>query len=114
MSDGPVRCRLDIVPALLAVSGSDHEPEEYPQTRVVITADRIYAWADGPPGEGPVLVLDSRLDAIAGRNTTGWTVTLSDGREAFVKRGQGCACGSRLRGFRPFPQGLVQMAWLPQ
>ena len=109
MSEGPVVCRLDLVPAVLTVSeGSEQEGVTYAQTRTIITADRIYAWADGTAGEGPVIVLDARLDDIQGRNTTGWTVTLSDGREAFVKRGQGCACGSRLRGFRPFPQGLVQ------
>lgn len=104
-----VTCRLDLVPAVLTVFNEDGtEAESYPQTRTIITADRIYAWIDGPAGQGPVLVLDARIDDIEGRNTTGWTVTLSDGRTAFVKRGQGCACGSRLKGFRPFPGGLVQ------
>lgn len=110
MGDGPVVCRLDLVPALITVSGDENrDPVSYTTSRVVITADRMYAWVDS--SEGPTLVLDVRIDDIQGRNTTGWTVTLADGREAFVKRGQGCACGSKLRGFRPFRQGLVQGAW---
>lgn len=102
--------RLDIFPAALNVSGGATD-EEYLSARVIVTADRIYAWKDGMRGEGPVLVMDERIDDITGRNTTGWTVTLSDGREAFFRRGGGCACGSRLRGFRPFSQGTVQTKW---
>ena len=97
----PVVARIDIYPANLTLSGVVHQ-----NVRVIVTADTIYAWRDGTGGEGPVGFLDERISDFDGRNTTGWEATLHDGRVAFFQRSTGCGCGSRLRGFRPFPQGL--------
>lgn len=97
----PVLARIDIYPAGLVLDGVMHD-----NVRVIVTADTIYAWRDGTGGEGPVEFLNERISDFNGRNTTGWEVTLADERVAFFRRSTGCGCGSRLRGFRPFPQGL--------
>lgn len=108
----PVQCRLDLYPASLTLTREeDGLTEAYQDVRVIITADRIYGFRDGTGGEGPVEFMNERLASIDGRNSTGYTVTLADDRVAFMRRSTGCGCGSRLRGFRPFPQGLVQGPW---
>ncbi len=97
----PVIARLDLYPANIVIDGT-----MYPNVRVILTADEIYAFRDGLNGEGPTELLHDRMDDFEGRNTIGWTVQASSVGEVFFQRSTGCGCGSRLRGFRPFPQGL--------
>jgi hypothetical protein len=61
---------------------------------------------DGAPS--PVLHLEARLESFDGRNTTGWQAVTASGDVIYFKRSGGCLCGSQLRSFRPFPEGLVQ------
>jgi len=97
----PVVARLDLYPANLILDGV-----MYSDVRVVVTADTIYAWRDGYGGEAPVEFLNERISDFDGRNTIGWTITLHDDRAVFLQRSSGCGCGSRLRGYRPFPGGI--------
>lgn len=92
---GPAQyIRLDLVPA--RVEGVEKT------TRVVVTDAHYYFFVDTPTG--PLPEVSGVLYDIVGRNTTGWLITDEDQTTTYsVKRGAGCACGSRLRGFRPFP-----------
>ncbi len=98
----PIIARLDLYPANLTLNGV-----LYQNVRVIPTADTIYAYREGTDGEGPVEFLNERISDFDGKNTIGWTATLHDGRQVFFQRSNGCGCGSRLRGYRPFPQGLA-------
>lgn len=97
----PVIARLDLYPANMTVGGVMHM-----NVRVIATADEIYAYRDGFNGEGPVEILHDRMEDFSGKNTTGWTALASTVGEVFFQRSTGCGCGSRLRSYRPFPQGL--------
>jgi len=95
----PVVVRLDLFPATV-VRGSDREPVVTRTARLYATNDTIYVYEEA--GEQPELVLEARYEDVEGRNTTGWTFTLWDGDTLHTRRGEGCGCGSRLRGFRPW------------
>lgn len=101
----PSFLRLDVFPAVVAVpsplpsgagAGGFLDP-----TRVIITDERIYVYMDSM--NGPQAVIDETLYDFSGNNSLGWTVTSDEGTVYYVKRSSGCGCGSRLRGFRPFP-----------
>lgn len=105
----PVVIRLDLAPALTTFTPSDGESQVIGRTRVILTEDRIYVFVDGTP---PRLFYEGRIDSIEGRNTTGYQVLTASGDIVNFKRGTGCGgCGSQLRSFRPFPQGMVQGAY---
>jgi len=101
----PVVCRIDLVPAVVTFTAPDSAPESFDQARVIVTADRIYVYRDGRP---PYTWYEGRIESFEGRNTIGYQVVTADGSAIFFRRGSGCLCGSQLRSFRPFPQGLVQ------
>lgn len=101
----PVVCRLDLAPANVTFTKSDAAPETFEGARVIVTADRIYIFRDGRP---PYIWFEGRIETFDGRNTTGYQSTTASGDTVFFRRGGGCMCGSQLRSFRPFPQGLVQ------
>lgn len=105
VADGPVTCRLDLVPAAATIT-REGVSESWPLTRVIVTADRIYIFRDGRPQ--PTLDYEARIESFEGRNTIGWTVVTATGETVMFRRGGGCACGSLLRSFRPFPEGLIQ------
>lgn len=102
----PVVCRLDIAPATLVFRSVDTGTEEtIQQTRVIVTVDRVYVFRDGRP---PYEWYSARIESFEGRNTTGWQVVTAGGDILTFRRGGGCLCGSQLKSFRPFSQGLVQ------
>lgn len=104
-----VVARLDLYPARLTVVYAEDPSKNvsYLNARVIVTADRLYGFIDAPDGSGPMKAVDLKFDEFDGDNTHGWLVELSDGGVAEFSRSSGCGCGSRLRGFRPFPEGLT-------
>lgn len=90
----PDSIRLDLFPArvegLAAVA------------RVIVTDSHYYVLVDSPTGPEPAF--SGALHDLTGRNTTGYTVTdANTGEEYDFRRSTSCGCGSRLRGYRPFP-----------
>jgi hypothetical protein len=111
----PVVARIDLAPAVLDITPADFpaSPVEHMDgVRVIVSTDTVYVFKEGNPE--PSLYTEGRLDEYSGRNTTGYTATTADGRSFFFKRSSGCLCGSRIRSFRPFPQGLVQGPYATQ
>jgi hypothetical protein len=102
----PVVARLDVVPVVLTLTPADGPSRTIGKARVIVTADRVYVYVDS--SSGPAEAYSGRIDSIDGRNTTGWQVVAASGDVLFFRRGGGCLCGSQLKSFRPFPQGLVQ------
>ena len=103
--DQPVAARLNLFPARVETTDLDGNPVTYDPSRCVVTSDSVYVWMDSKSRAAePSLVFADRYEEVQGRNTTGWTLTLADGSFAHVRRSSGCGCGSRLRGFRPFPR----------
>jgi len=102
----PVVVRIDLAPATVTYTPSDGESQVVGNTRVIVTADRIYVFSDTRPI--PTSWIDQRIESIEGRNTIGYQVMTASGDIVHFKRGGGCACGSQIRSFRPFPQGMVQ------
>lgn len=106
--------RIDLFPANAVLTlkaqpqGEDSEGEDAPEpvtqnfttVRVILTDTEAYIYADTK--EGPRAVLRADLTAFEGTNRDGYTATLDGGSIQF-KRSNGCGCGSRLRGIRPFP-----------
>ena len=94
--------RLDLFPAFLQ---GDTLPDTLPGgvidgKRVIITDTYVLVFSDGPTG--PYLQHTWALNDISGRHTTGWEVTTEE-HTFRVNRSTGCGCGSRLRGFFPYP-----------
>ncbi len=89
--------RNDLFPAEVSVNGIT-----FAKTRVLIGAEDIYVFSDGP--RGPVLVFYDRLDDLDLPTVVTTQTTLT------VTPTNGCGCGSRLRGFRPFGA----LTYLPQ
>lgn len=108
----PVVCRLDLAPAVVTFTPSDGESQVYEKLRVIVTADRIYIFRDDRPS--PTLWYEGRIESFDGRNTTGYQVVTASGDVVHFRRGGGCLCGSQLRSFQPFPEGLVQGAFNTQ
>jgi hypothetical protein len=94
----PAYIRLDLFPA---------EVVDFPYTtRVVVTDTEWFFYVDSP--EGPTAGLSGELYDFEGTNTRGYTIVSPDGTRHYVRRSGGCGCGSRLRGFRPFPGVPIQ------
>jgi len=79
----------------------------FKEARVLVGEDRVWVYVGGPNGK-PVEALNRRVTAFEGRPTTGWRLVIDDDSVLQVKRSQGCACGSLLRGMTPpFPHVYV-------
>lgn len=105
----PVVCRLDLAPARVTFTPADGPSVVHEKQRVIVTADRIYIFKDARPE--PLLWYEARIETFDGRNTIGYQVTTAGGDTVHFTRGGGCLCGSQIKSFRPFPQGLVQGAY---
>jgi len=104
----PVIGRLDLVPAFLTINYPDDRlPQTIDGVRVIVTADTLYIWRENIRGGDPELLFDERLSDFGGKNTTGYWVKTDDGTVYHFRRSTGCACGGRIRSFRPFEQGFV-------
>lgn len=94
--------RLDLFPALL--SGPDLPNPQLggvlDSRRLIVTDQNVLVFSDSPTG--PELTYNWVLVDITGNGTIGWTVETED-QTFLVRRSPGCGCGSRLRGFFPYP-----------
>lgn len=102
----PVVCRLDLAPAVATLTTPDGAPQQFNRARVIVTDERVYVFVDG--NRTPVEAYSARIESVEGRNTIGYRVVTAGGDTVDFKRGGGCMCGSQLKAFRPFPEGLVQ------
>lgn len=94
--------RFNLYPLSTQVFDSDGNPQmANAATRNVVTDDEIYVYTDS--SEGPAVWFTGRLDDFSGDATNGWTVETSEGQTVKFTRTTGCGCGSRLKGFNPFP-----------
>lgn len=113
--------RFDLFPAEVSFTGPADPTTgaatavmTMPKCRVLIGEADMYVFIDGP--RGPVLVfydlVSDTPDAVTGTNVlgdlqTGFTITPSSPELTGIatvtaRPTNGCGCGSRLRGFRPF------------
>jgi hypothetical protein len=69
--------------------------------RVIVTNDTFYVFVEGE--RGPEIAMEEYISDFSGTNVTGYTVITADDSEFRVTRAKHCGCGSRLRGFFPFP-----------
>lgn len=109
MADWPLAApkyiRLDLFPA--KVEGIEQT------ARVIVTDAHFYFFVDAPGGGTPVAEVSGALYDIEGRNTIGY-ILVEDGDPDVTwnfRRATGCGCGSRLRGFRPFPGVPINSAF---
>jgi hypothetical protein len=100
----PQFMRFSLFPLEITVTKDDEVIYQHHKTRVVVTDDEIYSFIDDPQGvEKAVVGFQDRILDYEGRASTGWTVHTADGAVATFRRSGGCSCGSRLKGFDPFP-----------
>lgn len=92
--------RLDLFPAEISTLVDDEYILIDNQSRVIVTNDSFYVFVEGE--EGPMIATEQYLSDFTGKNVTGYTVTTEESTY-FIKRAGHCGCGSRLRGFFPFP-----------
>ena len=98
----PSYIRLDLFPANVSrPPRTKHDFLPTDRARVIITDRNLYVFMDS--SSGPQCVLWGVLFDATGDNRTGYTVTLDDDTVYSVSRSTNCGCGSRLRGFTPFP-----------
>ncbi len=96
--------RLDLFPA--TVERIDEESGEYTlvsteAVRAIVTNDTFYVFIDGELG--PEITMEEYISDFSGTNIIGYTVITADDSEYKITRAKHCGCGSRLRGFFPFP-----------
>lgn len=98
--------RIDLVPANAQFTSTNPDvPDQFiPNARIIVTNDYAYVFVDGP---NTVRSLVGYLTGFTGSNKEGYTAHFPDG-SLYFRRSASCACGSRLRGVRPFP--YVQFA----
>lgn len=75
--------------------------KKHHRSRAIVSEDTIYSYID--TFDGPQLDFEYRLEDFYGDNKVGFTAVTSDGYIVQLSRSQDCLCGSRLRGFDPFP-----------
>lgn len=92
--------QLDLFPA--TVSSEEH-PEPFPNgdKRVIITDAHLYVFTDGV--ENVNVLVQKPITSVTGSTLSGYEVETEDGMRYHVIRVASCGCGSRLRGFHPFP-----------
>lgn len=97
---GTVAIRSDVFPASVQFSFADNP---YPKVRAIVTADEVIVLVED--GNPPGVLYQERLDDVSGTRQT-LTATTADGTVT-IARGGGCACGSRLRSYRPFGRSVM-------
>lgn len=97
----PTAIRLNLLPAQVSVLDGQTVLKKHTRARAIVSEDAVYAYID--TFDGPQLDFEYRLEDFYGDNRTGFTAVTSDGYTVLLSRSQDCLCGSRLRGFDPFP-----------
>lgn len=92
----PEFIRLDLFPATVRVGEKTYEP-----SRAIVADESVHVYMDS--AQGPTEVYTARMDDFSGSRTVGYAVTTADDDTVSISRASGCGCGSRLRGYRPFP-----------
>lgn len=97
--------RLNLVPASVKVYEGevieDQHTDYWGTSRTFVTSDAIHVYIDNPQGGTPVEAFTNRLEDFEGNPKIGWTALTVDGQTVTIRRSEGCACGSRLKGFNP-------------
>lgn len=96
--------KLDLFPAVVTNTNlPDTDSEHYlgNGNRVIVTDTHLYVFKDG--SEAPDAYILGTHASFSGSTTPGYDVALEDGSVYHVIRAVNCGCGSRLRGFHPFP-----------
>lgn len=88
--------RLDLFPATVTVGEQVLTP-----ARAVVTDDAVHVYMDSR--NGPEDRYTARLADFDGARNIGYIAETDDGEKVHIQRASGCGCGSRLRGFKPFP-----------
>lgn len=68
--------------------------------KVFITDLTLTIWEEGP--DKPVLKYEGVYDSIEGTRKDGLSLSIDD-EMYYIVRDDHCGCGSRLRGFHPYP-----------
>ena len=89
------------------VDGSGEKHYEHYKTRTIVTDDEVFVYIDGPSGQVEVGFTDRLID-FQGNAREGWTATTEDGYTVSLSRVSSCSCGSRLKGYNPFPGVPIQ------
>lgn len=97
--------RIDLVPGNAQWTPKEGAEEQspakfFPNGRIIITSDHGFVFSDGPGH--PVRNFGGNLTGFTGSNKEGYTAHFPDGT-LYFRRSESCACGSLLRGIRPFP-----------
>lgn len=97
--------KLDLFPAVVSEAtvkdGLRRITAEGTDNRVIVTDSHLYVFRDG--SEAPDAYIVESIDTFLGSTNNGYTVVTSEGTVYHVIRAVSCGCGSRLRGFHPFP-----------
>lgn len=92
--------QLDLFPATVT-SESLTEPFPNGDKRVIITDSHLYVFTDGV--ENVNILVQKPITSVSGSTLSGYEVETEDGMRYHIIRVASCGCGSRLRGFHPFP-----------
>lgn len=95
----PHYIRLDLFPAYVTRPGEAQPFSD--RVRVIVGDQDFYIFSDSPTG--PVCDITEVLYDATGTPADGYHLIAEDGGDYFVRRSTNCGCGSRLRGYRPFP-----------
>ncbi len=99
----PQFLRFSLFPLQINVMDENNEKTfEHYKSRVIVTDDEVFVYIDGQNGQVETAFNDRLID-FTGDAKTGWTATTEDGATVLMKRSAACSCGSRLKGFNPFP-----------
>lgn len=104
--------KLDLFPAKI-LSTTEEPTVLHAAIRIVVTDSHYYVFREG--GTGPEVAESGPISAFEGDNTSGWTIEAPESPESqnfVVHRDANCGCGSRLRGFHPFP-GVPMARYIP-
>lgn len=98
----PQFIRFNLFPLQTTISDADGNPvKSHNATRTIVTDDEVFVYQDDT--NGPSLFFHDRLEDFSGSATEGWTAETTDGYTVSIIRSSGCGCGSRLKGYNPFP-----------
>jgi hypothetical protein len=97
---GTVGVRSDVFPASVQFSFADNP---YPKVRAIVTADEVIVLVED--GNPPGVLYQERLVDVSG--TRQYVQATTEDGTVTITRGGGCACGSRLRSYRPFGRSIA-------
>jgi hypothetical protein len=94
--------RFNLFPLAVTVNDKDGNPvQAHNAARTIVTDDEVFVYVDG--AQGPEVFFTDRLEDFEGNASDGWTVKTSEESSLTMTRSGGCGCGSRLKGYNPFP-----------